>query len=169
MERRDHVHAIRWATQVAVVRGNRETGRYIGRSSRLEKDRDRSSASAALEREIDLDRAWVIEAAHAVKSAEVMVEGAVLLHQDNDVLDILDRPRARLCRDASALAMFAFIVVNVAAPVSPINCKKVRRLLLAITTSGDQDCARFGNSCRTYLRWNFVRLRLRGEDASAGR
>ncbi len=33
-------------------------------------------------------------AAHAAQGAEVVVEGAVFLHQDDDVLDVLDGPGA---------------------------------------------------------------------------
>lgn len=40
------------------------------------------------------DRAGVAEAADASQGAEVVVEGAVLLHEDDDVLDVLDRPGA---------------------------------------------------------------------------
>ncbi|KAG1385210.1 hypothetical protein G6F60_014922 [Rhizopus arrhizus] len=36
------------------------------------------------------DREAVSEPAHALERAEVMVEGAVLLHQDDDVFNILD-------------------------------------------------------------------------------
>ena len=37
-----------------------------------------------------VDRARVAEPAHAAQGAEVVVEGAVLLHQDDDVLDVVD-------------------------------------------------------------------------------
>ena len=36
------------------------------------------------------DRPRIAEAAHAAQRAEVVVERAVLLHQDDDVLDVLD-------------------------------------------------------------------------------
>ena len=39
-------------------------------------------------------RPRVAEAAHAAQGAEVVVEGAVLLHQDDDVLDVLERAGA---------------------------------------------------------------------------
>ncbi|MCO4699117.1 hypothetical protein LRR80_05209 [Streptomyces sp. RO-S4] len=42
----------------------------------------------------EADRAGVAEAADASQGAEVVVEGAVLLHEDDDVLDVLDRPGA---------------------------------------------------------------------------
>ncbi len=38
------------------------------------------------------DRAWVAEAAHALHRAEVVVERTVLLHQHDDVLDVLESP-----------------------------------------------------------------------------
>ena len=41
-----------------------------------------------------LHRARVGEAAHAAHRAEVVVEGSVLLHEDDDVLDVVDRPGA---------------------------------------------------------------------------
>ncbi len=39
-------------------------------------------------------RARIAEAAHAAQHAEVVVERTVFLHQDDDVLDVLDRARA---------------------------------------------------------------------------
>ncbi len=33
---------------------------------------------------------WIGKAAHAIQSTEVMIEGAVLLHQDDDVFDVQD-------------------------------------------------------------------------------
>jgi hypothetical protein len=44
-------------------------------------------------------RARVAEAANSPERAEVVVEGPVLLHQDDDVLDVLDRPRAVVGRE----------------------------------------------------------------------
>ena len=38
-----------------------------------------------------LDRPRIGETAHAVQGTEVVIEGAVLLHQNHDVLDIRDR------------------------------------------------------------------------------
>lgn len=43
---------------------------------------------------VQAHRVRVAEAADAAETAEVVVEGAVLLHQDDDVLDVLDRPGA---------------------------------------------------------------------------
>src|SRR5262249_26463997 len=40
------------------------------------------------------DRTRVAEAADTSEGAEVVVERTVLLHQDDDVLDVLDRPGA---------------------------------------------------------------------------
>ena len=37
-----------------------------------------------------LDRPWVAEPAHSAKCPEVVIEGAVLLHHENDVLDVVD-------------------------------------------------------------------------------
>ncbi len=54
---------------------------------------------AALQR----DREAVAETAHAAQGAEVVVEAAVLLHQDHDVLDVLDRPGLHLGRDGQRL------------------------------------------------------------------
>lgn len=44
-------------------------------------------------------RARVAEAADAAQLAEVVVEGTVLLHQDDDVLDVLHRPRSVVRRE----------------------------------------------------------------------
>jgi hypothetical protein len=46
----------------------------------------------------------VTEAAYAAHGAEVVVEGAVLLHQDDDVLDVLDRAGPVVRRDGERLA-----------------------------------------------------------------
>jgi hypothetical protein len=53
----------------------------------------------------ELDRPWIAEAAHAGERPEVMVEGAVLLHQDHHVLDVLDRAGDAVGGRASAWAM----------------------------------------------------------------
>src|SRR5258708_2833809 len=45
------------------------------------------------------DRAWITEAPHALERAEVMIEGAILLHQDDDVLDVGNCSRAVVRRD----------------------------------------------------------------------
>gem|GEM_PF-4407122 len=47
----------------------------------------------------DRHRVRVAVAADAAQRAEVVVEGSVLLHQDDDVLDVLDRPRAVVALD----------------------------------------------------------------------
>ena len=60
-----------------------EGQRLLARGVRLVEDR-----LAAGQR----GRARVAEAADAAQGAEVVVEGAVLLHQDDDVLDVLERP-----------------------------------------------------------------------------
>ena len=44
-------------------------------------------------------RAWIAEAADTVQHAEIMVEGAILLHVDHDMLDVADRPGAPVRRD----------------------------------------------------------------------
>ena len=51
-ERRDHIHPIRRATQ-SVARRYRESRRHIRRAGGLQKDRNRSAASAALQRKIE--------------------------------------------------------------------------------------------------------------------
>ena len=53
-----------------------------------------------------------LKAAHPAKGAEMMVERAVLLHQDDDVLHISNRSGALFAGIASALAMFAFSVLD---------------------------------------------------------
>jgi hypothetical protein len=45
------------------------------------------------------DRESVAESAHTIECAEVMIERAILLHQDHDVLDILDGASARVRGD----------------------------------------------------------------------
>jgi hypothetical protein len=45
----------------------------------------------------------VREAPHAAHGAEVVVEGAVLLHQEDDVLDVLDGARPVVGRDGECL------------------------------------------------------------------
>src|SRR5262245_41348442 len=46
---------------------------------------------------MDLDRARVSIAANTTKRPEMMVEGAVLLHQDDDVLNIANRSGGVVC------------------------------------------------------------------------
>lgn len=49
-------------------------------------------------------RETVTEAAHAAQRAEVVIEAAVLLHQDHDVLDVHDRAAAHRGRNRQRLA-----------------------------------------------------------------
>ena len=99
-ERRDHIHSVRRATKVA--RRYRESRRDVSRAGRLQKDRGRSGA-AALEREMDVDRARIGETADTAKRPEMMVERAVLLHQDDNVFHIANRSGAVVCRDCQRL------------------------------------------------------------------
>jgi hypothetical protein len=39
------------------------------------------------------ERACIAEAANAVQAAEIMIEGAILLHHEHDVLDVGQRTR----------------------------------------------------------------------------
>jgi hypothetical protein len=103
-ERRDHIRSIRRPTQGAVVRRNRESRRHISRARRLQEDRDWGGAVAALQGEMDAYRAWIGEAAHPSKRAEMMVERAVFLHQDDDVLDILNAACSLVCRNRERLS-----------------------------------------------------------------
>ena len=81
----------------------------------------RNTRRVPLLRQIDVDRARIGEAAHTAKRAEMMIERSVLLHQDDDVLDILMVPVRWLAGIASALAMFA---VQLQRPtLRPINCR----------------------------------------------
>jgi hypothetical protein len=43
-------------------------------------------------------RVAVVVAAHAAEMAEIVVEGTVLLHEDDDMADVLDRAAAAGCR-----------------------------------------------------------------------
>jgi len=95
-KRRYHTDSIRWSTYG--VRRNRVSCRLIRRTSWLQEDRGRSGP-AALEREIDIDRARIGEAADTAKGPEMMVERAILLHQDDDVLNIADRSCAVVRRN----------------------------------------------------------------------
>src|SRR5215831_14206830 len=52
---------------------------------------------------MDVDRARIVEAAHTAKRAEMMIERSVLLHQDDDMLDIADRARAVIGRNCERL------------------------------------------------------------------
>ena len=72
------------------------------RAGWLQKDRGRSGA-AALEREMDLDRARIGVTADTAKRPEMMVERAVLLHQDDNVFHIANRSGAVVCRDCQRL------------------------------------------------------------------
>ena len=46
---------------------------------------------------------WIAETAHAAHRAEVVIEGAVLLHQKNHVLDVLKGTRAMVRRHCQRL------------------------------------------------------------------
>src|SRR5215468_4142175 len=87
-ERRDNIRAIGWATQVVIVRRNCETSSFMSSASRLQEDRSRGSAVAALQRQVDHYSARIVEAPHTAKGAEMMVERAVFLRQNNDVLNV---------------------------------------------------------------------------------
>ena len=101
-EWRDHRNASGRATQIAIVSRNAEARSDVGAAGRLQEDR-RLDGSTGLKREIDLDRARIGETANAAQCSEVMVERTILLHQDHDVLDILDRARAVVGRDRKRL------------------------------------------------------------------
>lgn len=45
------------------------------------------------------DGPWITEAAYTTQSTEVVVEGAVLLHQHHDVLDVVQRSGPAVCGD----------------------------------------------------------------------
>jgi hypothetical protein len=57
---------------------------------------------------MDVDRARIGEAAHTAKGAEMMVERAVLLRQDDDVLNIANRSCAVVCRNLERLGDVRF-------------------------------------------------------------
>src|SRR5215510_5939234 len=57
---------------------------------------------------MDLDRARIGKAADTAKRPEVMVERAVLLHQDDDVLNIANRSGAVVCLDGRRLDYVRF-------------------------------------------------------------
>jgi hypothetical protein len=42
------------------------------------------------------DRPWITEPPHALERAEVMIEGAILLHQDHDMLDVRKSARSMM-------------------------------------------------------------------------
>src|SRR5215471_5577125 len=86
-ERRNHTDPVSGSTHR--VRRDRESCRVVIRAGRLQEDRD-GSCAARLQREMDVDRARIVEAADAAKRAEMMIERAVLLHQDDDMLDVAD-------------------------------------------------------------------------------
>jgi hypothetical protein len=125
-EWRDHIRPIRWSADG--VRRHSVTRCHIRGAGGLQKDRDRGGAGAAREGEIDADRARIVEPADTANGAEVMVEGAVLLHQDDDVLNILNGTCLVVCGIASALAMLVCIVLIMA--VMPVNFRNVRRSVL---------------------------------------
>ena len=45
------------------------------------------------------DGSWIGKAADTIQRAEVMIEGAVLLHQDDDVFDVEDAARVSVGND----------------------------------------------------------------------
>src|ERR1700735_2327437 len=49
-------------------------------------------------------RAWIAKSAHASECAKVMIEGAVLLHQNHDVLHIVDGAGAMMRRNLQRTA-----------------------------------------------------------------
>src|SRR5262249_40047478 len=95
-ERRNHIHTVR-GTAHRTWR-YRVSRRHIGRTGGLHKDRCLSRAPV-LHWEIDLYRTPIRVAAHTGNGAEMMVERPVLLHQDNDVLYILNRACSVVCRN----------------------------------------------------------------------
>jgi hypothetical protein len=56
-----------------------------------------------LKGEIDLGRARIREAADAAQRPKLMIERTVFLHQDHDMLDIVDRACAVVGRDRERL------------------------------------------------------------------
>ena len=75
-----------------------------------------------------LDRARVAEAAHAAQRAEIVIEGAVLLHHEDDVLDVVDGAGAVVGRNREARAMLAGNAAVAAAVVK--SFKNSRRSVL---------------------------------------
>src|SRR5262249_6131439 len=57
---------------------------------------------------MDLDRAGIGKAADAAKRPEMMVERAVLLHQNHDVLNVANRSGAVVCLDGRGLGNVRF-------------------------------------------------------------
>jgi hypothetical protein len=94
----NHGDAICRAAQDAIVCRHAEAGGDIGRTGGLQEHR-RLDELAGLKREIDLGGAWIREAADAAQRAKLMIKRTVLLHQDHDMLDIVDRARAVVGRD----------------------------------------------------------------------
>ncbi len=71
-------------------------------------------------------RPRVPEAPHPSERTEVVIEGTVLLHQDDDVLDILQGPGAVMGGQAAARWMLLDSAVN--AVVAPAIWRNRRRL-----------------------------------------
>ena len=53
---------------------------------------------------LEWNREAIAETAHAAQRAEIVVEGPVLLHQDDDVPDVLNGPGRDLCFDGKRAA-----------------------------------------------------------------
>ncbi len=76
------------------------------------------------------------EAAHAAHAAVVVVEGAVLLHEHDDVLDVLDRAPGAVGGDAGG----AGDAVGEAAGHRGGGCGAARKLKEATTVDLDHGC-----------------------------
>src|SRR5262249_21369431 len=96
-ERREHVGPVCRTAQVARVRRHRKPCGFIRRARRLQENRHLSASVPVPNREIDSYRPRVIKTAHPPKSAEVVIEWAVLLREDDDVLNICDGTGAVIC------------------------------------------------------------------------
>src|SRR3569833_2222418 len=93
-ERRNDRHTIRGTAQRALIGRHAISKRHIGRACWLQEHRGERGSGAVLQRQMDVDRAWIIEATHAFDRTEMMVERPVFLHEDNDVLNVPDTTRA---------------------------------------------------------------------------
>ena len=71
------------------------------------------------------DGAGIAEAADSAEGAEVVIEGAVLLHHEDDVLDVVDAAGAVVGGDVSARAMLEGNAAVTAAELK--SCRNVRR------------------------------------------
>src|SRR5579871_2614152 len=147
-ERGDHIHSIAWAIQVAKRWRDREARGCISRARRLQEDRSRSTATA-LEREIYVDCARIVESSHSAKSAEVMIKRAVFLHQDDNVLNVLNRACAAVRWNIESLRdillqcarqrgcsyhLQKLTPIYIAHPVPPFLCPRLRILYTHATS-----------------------------------